>query len=259
MAKNPKNPRTCFVRKAAESNIKLKLPAEDSKPRRGDSNCPHFSLRAGIEWWDAVNDILIVARHNLMRGRFIILGPLYSLANNSRFFPITTSSLGPRGCKIKVRNSAKALLLLIGYLTSQASMAAGDIKRGCVATADVFAKEDTIRVSNQGTSSTPENEANVAFIIITQSGGTRGKPVIISLSKKSALSITIEDIYRKAGATWPFSSTPDLIEVIETDSNLITHELQAVILYTATRQFPNPNRATPLIFTCSHELSVPGK
>ena len=133
------------------------------------------------------------------------------------------------------------------------SLAQDAVRRGCVASADFFAREDTLRIRNQGTSSTREAPANLAVEVVSQSGEVRGKPVIISLPKKQTISLTINEIYQQAGLSWRPSSVPDLLEIIETDSNYLTHELQAVALYTATKEYPSPNRATPLLFTCAHD------
>ena len=136
-------------------------------------------------------------------------------------------------------------------------LAANEVKRGCVASADVFAKEDTLRIRNQGTSSTRETPANVAIEIVAQTGQVRGKPLVISLPKKETVSLTINEIYQQAGVSWKPSANPDLMEVIETDRNYLTHELQAVVLYTGSKAFPSPNRATPILFTCSHDPMNP--
>ena len=149
----------------------------------------------------------------------------------------------------------KLLLLAVLYCMPHAALSVNEVKRGCVATADVFAREDTLRIRNQGTSSTRESTANLAIEIVAQTGQVRGKPLVISLPKKETISLTISEIYQQAGISWKPSATPDLMEVIETDSNYLTHEIQAVVLYTGSRAFPSPNRATPLLFTCSHDPS----
>lgn len=150
----------------------------------------------------------------------------------------------------------KLLFLAALSCLSHPVLAVSEVKRGCVASADVFAREDTLRVRNQGTSSTRETPANLAIEIVAQTGQVRGSPLVISLPKKETVSLTINEIYQQAGVSWKPSANPDLMEVIETDSNYLTHELQAVVLYTGSRAFPSPNRATPLIFTCSHDPSI---
>ena len=146
----------------------------------------------------------------------------------------------------------KLSLMPVGMLLAiMAQPAAAQPVGGCIATADLgagpLALLNTVRVTHQALTGAV-NLNNLCFQVVKQNGDVLGD-FCQTLGLNESVTYAISEIFSRAHVPFLTPLLPNLLQIVETDGSIYTHDMQAT--------YGAPISATdrvPLLFTCPQQL-----
>ena len=120
----------------------------------------------------------------------------------------------------------------------------------CIATADLGALnwKGTVRVTHQTQPNAGVVTGNLCLQVVNPHGDVLGTtPLCPTLGLNQSVTYSIHEIYEQTHVPFLMSTlSPNLLQVVETDGNMYSHDMQAT--------YGDPLSATkrvPLLFTCT--------